>query len=50
MRSLLAPAAHLAHVDWMKRDGWDVEDEPTLRAWLTHRIERQDEDGSVDLN
>ncbi|WP_437958411.1 hypothetical protein WME76_01300 [Sorangium sp. So ce119] len=47
------PEAHLAHVELMKRDGWDVEDEEELRAWLTRRISQQDdedEDGPVELH
>ncbi|KYF69312.1 hypothetical protein [Sorangium cellulosum] len=38
----ITPEAHLAFVELMKRDGWDVEDEEELRVWLTHRINRQD--------
>ncbi|AGP42391.1 hypothetical protein BE04_14775 [Sorangium cellulosum] len=44
------PEAHLAYVELMKRDGWDVEEEAALRAWLRERISRQGRDGPVDLN
>ncbi|WP_437727006.1 hypothetical protein [Sorangium sp. So ce861] len=48
LKMQVIPEAHLAFVELMKRDGWDVEDEPALQAWLTHRINRQDEDEPVD--
>ncbi|HTN86568.1 MAG TPA: hypothetical protein VL242_22865 [Sorangium sp.] len=35
------PAAHLARLDAMKADGWEVEDEQTLRACLRKWIDRQ---------
>ncbi|WP_437478976.1 hypothetical protein WME75_31705 [Sorangium sp. So ce1014] len=44
------PEAHLAHIELMKRYGWDVEEEAALRAWLMLRIDRQDEDEPADQN
>ncbi|WP_437855122.1 hypothetical protein [Sorangium sp. So ce363] len=46
----ITPEVHLAFVELMKRDGWDVEDEEELRVWLTQRINRQNEDEPVELN
>ncbi|WP_437631716.1 hypothetical protein [Sorangium sp. So ce854] len=44
----LDAAAHLAHIDRMKAERREIEGEQVLRAWLTHRIDRQDENGPVD--
>ncbi|WP_437963134.1 hypothetical protein WMF04_25685 [Sorangium sp. So ce260] len=44
----LDAAAHLTHIDMMKAEGWEIEGEQVLRAWLMHRIERQGTDGPVD--
>ncbi|WP_433927021.1 hypothetical protein AB3662_28935 [Sorangium cellulosum] len=33
-------AAHVARIARMKADGWNVEDEAALRAWLMYRIDR----------
>ncbi|WP_437477846.1 hypothetical protein WME75_35295 [Sorangium sp. So ce1014] len=38
------PEAHLAHIELMKRYGWDVEEEVALMTWLRHRIERHDDE------
>lgn len=38
----------MAHIDRMKAEGWEIEGEQVLRAWLAHRIDRQDGDGPVD--
>ncbi|WP_437786666.1 hypothetical protein [Sorangium sp. So ce1097] len=46
----LVAAAHMAHIDRMKAEGWEIEGEQVLRGWLTHRIERQDGDEPVALN
>lgn len=44
------PDAHLAYIDLMKRDGWEVEDEVALTTLLRHQVDRQDEDEPVELN
>ncbi|WP_438019650.1 hypothetical protein WMF18_11510 [Sorangium sp. So ce315] len=44
----VVPEAHLARIELMKRDGWEVEEEDALMEWLMHRIDRQDEDEPVD--
>lgn len=41
LKMQIIPEAHLALVELMKLDGWDVEEEAGLRAWLRHRIDRQ---------
>ncbi|WP_437576434.1 hypothetical protein [Sorangium sp. So ce887] len=43
------PEAHLAHIEFMKRYGWDVE-EAALMAWLRDRIDRQDDGEPVGLD
>ncbi|WP_437978868.1 hypothetical protein WMF11_22430 [Sorangium sp. So ce295] len=35
------PAAHIEHLDRMKADGWDVEDERTRSVWLQESIGSQ---------
>ncbi|WP_437963140.1 hypothetical protein WMF04_25720 [Sorangium sp. So ce260] len=37
------PEAHLAYIELMKRDGWEIEEEAALRAWRRYRIDRQGE-------
>ncbi|KYF90283.1 hypothetical protein BE20_18205 [Sorangium cellulosum] len=44
------PEAHLAYLELMKGDGWEIEDETVLRVELRHLIDRQDEDEPVDPN
>ncbi|WP_437726896.1 hypothetical protein [Sorangium sp. So ce861] len=41
----LQPAAHLERLDELKADGWAVEREAELRAWLIERIDRQNGGG-----
>lgn len=36
--------AHVAHIELMKRYGWEVEEEDALMAWLRQRIDRQDDE------
>jgi hypothetical protein len=42
------PTAHLARLDAMKGDGWEIDDEEALRAWLRERIAREDRSNSVE--
>ncbi|WP_437338474.1 hypothetical protein [Sorangium sp. So ce394] len=35
------PAAHLVHIERLKVDMWDIENERALPVWLMHRIDRQ---------
>jgi hypothetical protein len=46
LKMQVTPEAHLAYIELMKRDGWNVEGDEELRVWLMHRIDRQrtDED------
>ena len=44
------PEAHLAYLDLMNGDGWEIEDETVLRVELRHVIDRQDEDEPAPLN
>lgn len=49
-RAAPATATHLAYIDLMKRDGWEVEEEPALTTWLRHQIDRQGEDEPAEPN
>ncbi|XXY49162.1 hypothetical protein WME91_55055 [Sorangium sp. So ce269] len=44
------PEAHLAYLDLMKGDGWDIEDETVLRVELRHLIDRQDDEVTIAQN
>ncbi|WP_437828818.1 hypothetical protein [Sorangium sp. So ce1153] len=44
------PEAHLAYLDLMKGDGWEVEEEVALTTWLRHQIARQDGDEPAEPN
>ncbi|WP_437970514.1 hypothetical protein WMF04_15035 [Sorangium sp. So ce260] len=44
------PETHLAHIELMKEDGWEVEEEDELMAWLEDRLRRQDGDEPVGQN
>ncbi|WP_438026382.1 hypothetical protein [Sorangium sp. So ce233] len=44
------PEAHLAYIELMKGDGWEVEEEVALTTWLRHQIARQDDDEPVELS
>ncbi|KYF71292.1 hypothetical protein BE17_24255 [Sorangium cellulosum] len=44
----IVPKFKLAFVECMRLDGWKVEDDEALCAWLTHRINRQREDEPDD--
>ncbi|WP_437757195.1 hypothetical protein [Sorangium sp. So ce1389] len=44
------PEAHLACLDLMGRDGWEIEGEIALRTLLRHQIDCQDDDDPVALN
>ncbi|KYG07428.1 hypothetical protein BE21_02520 [Sorangium cellulosum] len=44
----IQPAAHLARLDAMKADGWEVEDEDALRAWLRERLGQPGRPGAVE--
>ncbi|WP_437746588.1 hypothetical protein WMF39_17190 [Sorangium sp. So ce1504] len=44
------PEAHIACIEPMKLGGWDVEEEPVLRAWLMHRSDSQDDPGPIAQN
>ncbi|XYH92864.1 hypothetical protein ACMHYB_33985 [Sorangium sp. So ce1128] len=44
------PLAHMAYVDLMKADGWEVEGEEELMAWLRHRVRRQRHVGPIAQN
>ncbi|WP_437478981.1 hypothetical protein WME75_31745 [Sorangium sp. So ce1014] len=44
------PEAHLAHIELMKRDGCDMEEETVLRVELGHVIDRQDDEVTIAQN
>ncbi|MGK3990235.1 hypothetical protein WME99_44740 [Sorangium sp. So ce136] len=44
------PEAHLAYIELMKGDGWEVEEEVALTTWLRHQIARQDEEEPAEPN
>ncbi|WP_234023805.1 hypothetical protein [Sorangium cellulosum] len=46
----ILPQAHMAYIELMKRDGWEIDAEDELMAWLKHRVRRQRHVGPVAQN
>ncbi|WP_437574559.1 hypothetical protein [Sorangium sp. So ce887] len=46
----ILPQAHMAYIELMKREGWEVEGEEELMAWLKHRVRRQRHTGPIAQN
>ncbi len=46
----MLPQAHMAYIEVMKAEGWEVEGEDELMAWLKHRVRRQRHTGPVAQN
>ncbi|WP_437751511.1 hypothetical protein [Sorangium sp. So ce1389] len=46
----ILPQAHVAYIELMKREGWEVEAEDELMAWLRHRVRRQRHVGPIAQN
>lgn len=38
LKMQIIPEAHLAFIEFMKRDGWEIEDEAALWAWMRRRV------------
>ncbi|WP_437820085.1 hypothetical protein [Sorangium sp. So ce1078] len=46
----MLPQAHMAYIELMKAEGWEVEGEDELMAWLKHRVRRQRYTGHIAPN